>query len=317
MPQGWSVCATAATGPPVRARKASCRPIPKAAGQLTASLLSGETGRLSTSAARRPTTAGSVIVIGAGGRLACGFPLASSLIVTTRAAFGTRSPGGRDGCQATSASSRIAVWPVPAPAASTTSSVLVSTPAAGRSNSRSQDGGPKSASPRVNPLPVRRACSQDSRLCGSPGASQKAAWSTIEFDTRLDWGCCSQPSGRSGGPARRRAPGGGTKSARTAAAAASARCLVLWPAVEDGAGADGDAGRADTPVLVLVTTAAVIVEVAQPAVTAAASRIRPKPRFTPFWTPHGACRFPEPTAGFLAGLREGHGTGASDATASI
>ena len=69
-------------------RKASCRLPPTPAGQLTASSLSGETGKLSTSAARRPVTVGSVIVTGAGSRLGR-FPLASSLIVTTRAAFGT------------------------------------------------------------------------------------------------------------------------------------------------------------------------------------------------------------------------------------
>src|SRR5262249_23099 len=71
----------------------------------------------------------------------------------------------------------------------------------------------------------------------------------------------------------------GTNSARSAAAAASARGLALWPAAEDGAGADGDAGRAEAPVPVFVTTAAVMVKGAQPAVMAAASRIRPKARF--------------------------------------
>jgi len=84
---------------------------------------------------------------------------------------------------------------------------------------------------------------------------------------------------------------------------------VLWPAAEDGAGADGDAGRADTPVLVLVITAAVMVEVEQPAVMAAASRIRPKLRFTSSGRPHGASRFPEATAGSSPACAEGHGTG--------
>jgi hypothetical protein len=101
-----------------------------------------------------------------------------------------------------------------------------------------------------------------------------------------------------------RAPRGGTNSARSAAAVASACPLVLWPAAEDGAGADGDVGRADVPVLVLVITAAVMAEVAQPAVIAAASRIRRSSASCPS---DAARRIPVPGSdGWpLAGLRGG------------
>ena len=115
--------------------------------------------RLSTSAASRRTTARSVIVTGAGGRLACGPRLGSWVIVTTRVAGGTRR--GPAGAAASSPGrppgSRSARCPLRSPRP----------PGPGRSarrerrseNVRSHDGGPKSASPGVNRR-GRCACSQ-------------------------------------------------------------------------------------------------------------------------------------------------------------
>ena len=131
------------------ARNVSWIPPPGSSGQEATGPIV-DSWRLSTSAASRRTTARSVIVTGAGGRLTCGSRLGSWVIVTTRAAGGTRSGAGRGGCQLTWASTRIAVCPWPTPATSTTRSRAFSTPGIGDSeNVRSHDGGPKSASSGV------------------------------------------------------------------------------------------------------------------------------------------------------------------------
>src|SRR5262249_377397 len=107
------------------------------------------------------------------GRLACGSKPGSWVIVTTWAADGTPSEAGRGGCQLTWASTRIAVCPLPASVTSTTMSRAFSTPGTGDSeNVRSQDGGPKSASPGVNRR-GRCACSPATTPRGRPGARPK------------------------------------------------------------------------------------------------------------------------------------------------
>ena len=127
--------------------------------------------------------AGSVIVTGAGRRLPVGppgpitAPLDASAMVTVRAVAGIRLAAGRGGCQATHASTRMPVWPSPALVTSTSSSLVIRGPSGASWKPRSQTGGPKPASPRVN-LGVRRPCSQASSACGSPGASQKSVTCT-------------------------------------------------------------------------------------------------------------------------------------------
>src|SRR5579871_1566198 len=190
VPQGAGPCATASGAPPALARNVSLIPPPKAAGQEAPGPIV-DSPSPSTSAASRRTTAGSVIVTGAGGRLACGFRLGSWVIVTARVAAGTHSVAGRGGCQLTWASTRIAVCPLPAPVTSTTISLLFSTPGTGESeNMRSHEGGPKSSSAGVNRR-GRCACSQASTACGRPGACQKEALSTSVVETRVVIGVLS------------------------------------------------------------------------------------------------------------------------------
>ena len=97
-------------------------------------------------AASLRTVAGSVIVTG---RPA---PGAGGAVVQLGdrdrpAADGTTLPAGRGGCQATQASTRIPVCPPPALATSTTISLVIRAPSGADRKSRSQAGGPKSASP--------------------------------------------------------------------------------------------------------------------------------------------------------------------------
>ena len=184
------------------------------------------------SAASLLTLVGSVIVTGAGRRLAVEPdrrpPLDDSAMVgTVPAADGIWLAAERGGCQATQASTRMPVRPSPALATSTSSSLVTRTPSGPSTKPRSQAGGPKSASPRVN-RPGRCACSQASSACGLPGASQKAVTCTSQLATRKLIGHLSTPPVRFGGPARRRPPGGTAKDVRMAAAAAWARCLGVW-----------------------------------------------------------------------------------------
>ena len=133
--------------------------------------------------------AGLVIVTGAGRRLAVGppgvttSPLDDSAMVTVRAVAGIRLAAGRGGCQATHASTRMPVWPSPALATATSSSLVTRAPSGASWKPRSQTGGPKPASPRVN-RGVRRPCSQASSACGSPGASQKPVRCTSQVAPR-------------------------------------------------------------------------------------------------------------------------------------
>ena len=204
-----------AAGP---ARNVSRIPRPKAAGQEASGPIV-DSWRLSTSAASRRTTAGPVIVTGVGGRLACGSRLGNWVIVTTRAADGTRSEPGRGGCQLTWASTRITVCPLPPPATSTTRSRAFSTPGIGDSeNVRSQDGGPKSASPGVKRR-GRCACSQASTACDWPGTRQKDTSSTSVVETTVVIGTLSA----SGAFGNRSAPGGTANAFKMAAASATAR----------------------------------------------------------------------------------------------
>src|SRR5216684_6752832 len=87
VPQAAGPCAAASGGPPALARNVSLIPPPRDAGQGAPGPIV-DSWRLSTSAASRRTTAGAVIVTGAGGRLARGPRLGSWVIVTTRAAGG-------------------------------------------------------------------------------------------------------------------------------------------------------------------------------------------------------------------------------------
>jgi hypothetical protein len=95
VPQAAGPCATASGGPPTLARNVSWIPSPGGGGQEAADPIV-DSWRLSTSAASRQTTARPVIVTGAGGRVTCGPRLATSVIVTTRAADDIRS-GARQG----------------------------------------------------------------------------------------------------------------------------------------------------------------------------------------------------------------------------
>ena len=92
----------------------------------------GKAGRELTIAVMRRTAAGLVMVTGLGGFLS-GFPLGITLRVTAVAAAGTISLAWRAGSQVTWASTRMAVWPLPASATSTVSSLESSTAGTGGS----------------------------------------------------------------------------------------------------------------------------------------------------------------------------------------
>ena len=147
-------------------------------------------------------------------------------------------------------------------------------------NVRSQDGGPKSASPGVKRR-GRCACSQASTARGSPGARQKETSSTSVVETTVVIGTLSA----SGACGNRGAPGGTANAFKIAAMSVDGTLSRRWRhrrhrsrrRVRSGAACHGRAGGQQE------------------------RRARRAPHMWPHtcWTPSGAPRFRPPAAGQL------------------